>query len=235
MGLREGRSSRDFLDIRPFSMLHRDIVSWRTFSLLLFALVALFSYTPNALAVEGLPFSMEAFGTLGLAKSNSDDAYFRNSYIQAKGVDDSWSPDIDSNLGIQVSLEPSEKFSATIQGLLEMDVNGKFEPNLEWCYLAYHPNENLTIRVGRIKFPTFMASDYSNVDFAYLPLRLPHDVYSLVPFSGVDGIDMIYETNIGSYHLQAQVLAAKRKFDIYNDPLGKDHYTLIMLWDCAFL
>ena len=118
MGLREGRSSRDFLDIRPFSMLHRDIVSWRL-SLLLFALVALFSYTPNALAVEGLPFSMEAFGTLGLAKSNSDDAYFRNSYIQAKGVDDSWSHNIDSNLGIQVSLEPSEKFSATIQSLLD--------------------------------------------------------------------------------------------------------------------
>ena len=225
MGLRAGRSSLDFLNIRPFSTLHRDILSWRL-SVLLLALVALFSYAPNALAIEGLPISVEAFGTLGLAKSNSDDAYFRNSYIQAKGVDDSWSHNIDSNLGIQVSLEPSEKFSATIQSLLEMDADGNFEPNLEWCYLAYKPNENLSIRVGRTKFPTFMASDYSSVGFAYLPLRLPQDVYSLVPFSGVDGIDIIYETNIGSYYLQAQGLAAKRNFDIYNDARGKTHYEL---------
>jgi len=81
--------------------------------------------------------------------------------------------------------------------------------------------------VGRTVFPTFIASDYSNVSFTYLPVRMPQDVYSLVPFQGVDGIDFIYDTNIGETYLQFQGLIAQRDFKIFIDEgIGEAAYEL---------
>lgn len=197
-----------------------------SFKLLLISLIVLLTFNLTAFADDKFPINTSIFGTLGISKSNYDDAYFRSKITLPKGVDGSWSYNNDSNIGIQISYEPSDKFSATIQVLSELNVNDNYNPSVEWGYLSYSPNESLKIRLGRTKFPTFMASDYSDVGFAYLPVRMPHDIYSLVPFSGVDGIDLIYDTNIGKTYLQLEALAAKRDFDIYNEGLEKTSYEL---------
>ena len=88
------------------------------------------------------------------------------------------------------------------------------------------PSEYLKFRFGRTVFPTFSASDYSNVDFAFLPVRMPHDVYSLVPFPGIDGVDVIFSANIGKTYLQIQALSGQRDFSIYNNGVGNTPYEL---------
>jgi hypothetical protein len=196
------------------------------FKLLFISFLGLLSFTFNAFAIEDLLISASVFGTLGIAKSSDNDVEFRSRTTLPRGVDDSWSFENDSKLGVQVSFEPSDKFSATVQALTELNVDDDYKPSVEWAYLTYSPNENLKFRLGRTVFPTFMASDYVNVGFAYLPVRMPHDVYSLVPFSGIDGIDVIYDTNIGKTYLQIQALAAQRDFDIYNEGPEKTAYEL---------
>ncbi|GAA0859609.1 porin [Aliiglaciecola litoralis] len=181
----------------------------------------------HAVADEESPISTSVFGTLGVAKSNNNDFYFRSRTTLPEGIDNSWSFHNDSNLGIQLTYEPSEKFSATILALAQLNESDDYGPLIEWAYLTYSPNENLKIRVGRTVFPTFIASDYSSVSFTYLPVRLPQDVYSLIPFQGVDGIDFIYDTNIGETYLQFQGLIAQRDFEIFNDGgIGETDYEL---------
>ncbi len=194
--------------------------------LLFLSVAGLLTFSSKTFAIDGAPISASFFGTFGIAKSNSDDVYFRSRTTSPRGADDNWFFENDSKLGVQLSYDPSEKLSATIQVLTELNSDDNYQPAIEWAYFTYRPVESLRLRIGRTTFPTFMASDYLNVDFAYLPLRMPQDVYSLVPFPGIDGIDVIFDTQLGKTYLQLQAVAAQRDFTIYNDGLGSTSYEL---------
>ncbi|WP_189406813.1 hypothetical protein [Alteromonas halophila] len=151
---------------------------------------------------------------------------FRSRVALPTGAGENWSFENDSKIGTQLSYAPSDTFSATIQALAELNSDDTYSPSIEWAYLTYRPRENLKFRLGRTVFPTFTASDYSNVDFAFLPVRMPHDVYSLVPFPGLDGIDVIFNTDAGKTYLTIQALAGQRDFNIYNNGIERTAYEL---------
>lgn len=203
-------------------MVHRRMLT----KLMYFLGAGLLTFTCNTFAIESLPLEASFFGTLGLAKSSNDDILFRSRVALPRGAGDNWSFENDSKFGTQLSFEPSETFSATIQALAELNSDDTYTPSVEWAYFTYRPREYVKFRLGRTVFPTFTASDYSNVDFAFLPIRMPHDVYSLVPFPGLDGIDVIFNTNISRTYLQIQALAGQRDFSIYNNGVESTAYEL---------
>ena len=82
-------------------------------------LYCLFAHTAgaqtNGSGGEHPPFSLQGFGTLGLARSTTDQAEFVRDLSQPGGVSKKWSAKIDSAAGLQVNWHATEDMEAVAQ------------------------------------------------------------------------------------------------------------------------
>jgi len=160
-----------------------------------------------AAANEPPRFALSGFGTVGVARSDKDDYRFHSSSTQ-----DSVSPGqnfdatADTVLGLQGTGQLNDQFDLTVQAISRQAVGYNYTPHVTWAYLNYRASPALTFRVGRTTTPFFMFSDSLNVNYATPWLRPPVEVYSLNPFSDLDGIDMLYRIPVGAMDLEVQGL-----------------------------
>ena len=138
------------------------------------------------------------------------------------GFDDSFSFSEDSKAGIQFSSQVTDKLSATVQitGL----ANDGWVPEIEWAYVGYEFNENWKGRAGRFVAPYFMLSDFRKVGYAYPWIRPPAETYGQISIPAVDGVDVIYSNNIGSWDFEAQAYSASfaEELELLGQPADMD-------------
>ncbi|WP_317204197.1 hypothetical protein [Janthinobacterium sp.] len=151
----------------------------------------------------GGALSLGGFATLGVARSNSDDAQFVR-YNQARGVTTDAGTGTDSNLGLQGSYQFGPQWSATVQVLTRQYTKADYDGELSWAFLRYQPRADLSLRLGRVVLPSFMTSDYQNVGYANTMMRPPVEVYGLAALENVDGLDLTYRRSLGAYTATAQ-------------------------------
>jgi len=102
------------------------------------------------------------------------------------------------------------------------DTNGNvaYRVNAEWAYLRYVVSPSYQVRVGRFRLPAFLYSETEQVGYSYPYFQLPNEVYRLVPFNNVNGVDMIYRYTIGhtgwTFMLQPYYGANTSTFTIFN-------------------
>jgi hypothetical protein len=144
-------------------------------------------------------FSFSAFGTLGVVHSSNDRADFTDDIFQANGAGHSrpWSPDVDSRVGGQIMASFTPQLAAMLQIVSDQNYDGTFTPHVEWANVTYRFNTDLSVRFGRIVLPSFLFSDSRNVGYATPWVRLPVELYSLVPVASSDGIDVSYALHSG--------------------------------------
>ena len=149
-------------------------------------------------------WSFSGFGTVGYAKTNTDQAEFVTPG-QSAGADKDGSFNPDSKIGGQVNAKANNVFSGTVQAVSKYNGQGNWKPSVEWAFLKAQATPELALRAGRIGLPFYMVSDYLNVSYSNLWLRPPMDVYGQVSFSHFDGGDAIYQTSLGGTTLTGQV------------------------------
>jgi hypothetical protein len=147
--------------------------------------------------------SISGFGTLGVAKSDTDKAQFVR-YNQAEGVADKVKIGLDSNLGLQASYKINEDLSGTVQILTRKNTSPSFTTDLTWAFLKYKVNDEWNVRVGRVVIPAFMISDYQNVGYANTMMRPPVELYAQDPIESLDGADFNYQHAFGDTNFTAQ-------------------------------
>lgn len=104
-------------------------------------------------------------------------------------------------LGLQVSGRVSEKISATAQMIARSEDDYSFEA--EWAYLTWEATDSSRVRVGRLRTPFYMFSDYVDVGYSYAWIIAPQEVYYL-PFNNVNGIDYYITSAFGSFDTSFQ-------------------------------
>lgn len=129
-----------------------------------------------------------------------------------EGFDDSLSFDTDTVFGLQTSSQLSDNLSATGQ-IVSRGSDG-YEAEIEWAFLTYQMNDELQIRMGRLRAPFFSFSDFLEVGYAYPWIRPPVEVYGNVPFNGVAGIDAIYTQNLDTWDLTWQGYLGRFRDDV---------------------
>src|SRR5262252_8932165 len=112
-----------------------------------------------ALIVMALPslasavdFSYSGFSTVAYAKTDEDLAQVGYPG-QPDGIDSDGSFKADSKLGLQVSVNFNDMFSATVQGVAYADLTSKWEPRLDWAYVRFKPLPSLSARAGYMRAP----------------------------------------------------------------------------------
>jgi hypothetical protein len=177
------------------------------------AMLALPLALSNAFAQEAGDTSLvkiSGFGTAGLAWANTDQAQFGRSN-QASGAGKHARTGVDSNLGLQADVTINSWLSVTGQGLVRKDGEDDVGAEAAWAFAKAKLSDEVSVRVGRMGLPVFMISDYRNVGYANTFIRPPIEMYSQVPFNGIDGIDATWQHNFGGTNLTTQVAVGRSK------------------------
>ncbi|MBW3695961.1 sulfate ABC transporter permease [Vibrio sp. T187] len=109
---------------------------------------------------------------------------------------DEWCYDCDTTLGVQLDWMMGGNFRSSVQ-VVKSPKNTYSDPDLEWAYVAYQYADTTT-KIGRLRLPLFMVSEYYYVSEAYPWIRPPQDVYdSIFGLTYFDGISVDWNTWIG--------------------------------------
>lgn len=167
------------------------------------AIVAGAGFAAPAWAQSGMDFRVSGFGTVGWAKTDTDNVEF--AFLgQPTGAGSSGSFEPDSRLGLQFDATFNPTFSATLQLLSKYNGDGNQHPGVEWAFAKAKLGHGFNARVGRIGAPFFMVSDFREVGYANVYLRPPADVYNQVPLRSFDGVDLMYAGALGKIPFTAQ-------------------------------
>ena len=174
----------------------------------------------HAQEAQGPTVKISGFGTGALTWTNTNDAEFGRPN-QASGAKKSARTGVDSNLGLQADIGVNSWLSFTAQGLVRRDAEDDYGAELAWAFAKARIDDQFSVRVGRIGLPAFMISDYRNVGYANTFLRPPVEMYSQVPFNGLDGIDATYQQSFGDTSVTGQLAYGRTESPIAGGYTGK--------------
>ena len=144
-----------------------------------------------AMAATGLEgVSLSGFLTAGATYADKQLLPNSNAVSQDGSIENTPGFTSDSRLGVQISAKVNSDVSVTGQ-LLAKAREDNSNVKADWAFVTYRLNDPVSVRAGKIKFPTFLISDYYEVGYAYPWIRPPQEVYSLNPISTLNGVDVL--------------------------------------------
>lgn len=145
-------------------------------------------------------YTFSGFGTVGFVHSSENQADYTNSpwyKPSGAGFSRSWSPDVDSRVGLQLDAKLTPQVSAVVQVISQQRYDSTYIPTLEWANVKYQVAPDASVRLGRSVMSTFLYSDYRNVGYAVPWVRPPLAVYNMMPVNYNDGVDASYRLHYG--------------------------------------
>lgn len=149
----------------------------------------------TANAVENINFN--GFLTVGATQTDADVPFYTGNMTDDIGFEQ------DSRVGLQISAEINPQISVTAQ-LLGRAREEDYDAFFDWGFVSYAINETFTVRGGKLKFPTFLISDYFEVGYAYPWIRPPQEVYYSNPLTAISGIDLLWRMRLGASDILIQ-------------------------------
>jgi len=173
------------------------------------ALLAGLGAVPSNAAENEITTAISGYGTVAATVTDDSDTQYISSLQQFKGA--TKQPDIggESRLGLQGVITFGSQFSVTAQALAKRRGNTDFDIGTEWLFGQYTPIPGLDLRLGRVAMPTFLVSDTRNVGYAATWLRAPNEVYTVMPFTTLDGGQAIWRSTVGGVALTSQLSYGK--------------------------
>lgn len=149
-------------------------------------------------ADDAVKTTFSGFGTIVGTASSNKDFEFKNTVFQTKGITESDGLDfgLDSRIGLQGRVEFDPTMSVTGQVIAQRNTDKDLDPQIEWLYGQWSGLPGLDIRLGRVVLPAFMISDSRFVTYAMPGVRAPVLVYSMFPFSFIDGAQATYRKRL---------------------------------------
>lgn len=133
---------------------------------------------------DNLTFS--GFGSTSVAKATSESPLFVN-----REITDETCFDCDTTLGLQLDYTLTDEINASVQ-VVKRPQDEWSEPELEWLYLSYS-TDSIEAKIGRLRLPLFLTSEYYYVSQAYVWARPPQEVYgSILGITSFDGVSLAW-------------------------------------------
>jgi hypothetical protein len=151
-------------------------------------------------------FSFSGFGTLGLVETDTNQGQFIRDN-EFSGATTHASFNVDSDLGLQGTVQPTTWLSGTVQLLSKERTDNNISTEVEWAYVKVEPVEGLTFLGGRMDLPMFLVSDFRDVNYANTWVRPPNEVYGQAFLNRLEGGEARYRLPIKTTTLTVTVLA----------------------------
>ena len=159
---------------------------------------------------EASSFTLRGFGTLGVARSSSDDAEFVRDLSQTKGIrDGKWSGRIDTILGVQANWQATREVELVGQVVSRAHYDTSRDPEVMWAFAKWDPDPRVSLRAGRIGADFMMLADSRLVGYSYLTVRPSADFFGPLFFSHFDGADGSLTLPLGDGLLRGKLFMGK--------------------------
>lgn len=159
--------------------------------------------------------SLRGFGTFGFAHTNTNQAEFRPTVFPSQGADNHGLDfGVDSKLGLQANARLNEQFSGAVQVLVQRGKENEDLPRVSMAFAQWQPTSALAVRVGRLRWGAFFATESLAIGYSNPWVRVPVDVYAQVPMYTIDGIDASYQLNFGDTSLTVQPMFGTTNFQL---------------------
>ena len=150
---------------------------------------------------------INGFASFGLSLSDEE--------IEYNGVNDEVNFNRFSKVGVQMSFNIDANNSVVTQ-LVSRGEN-EWNTEAEWAYFKHNFGSGFSSKIGRIRLPAFMLSEFLDVGYAVPWAKMPNETYnSLTPFSNMDGVDLTYNTDIGDLSATFQIAYGRSKDSQYD-------------------
>jgi hypothetical protein len=161
----------------------------------------------SAQAADGPRWTFGGFGTVGAVHSSMKDADYAATPLSpgSAGYSRDWAFDVDSRLGAQLAVQLDKRWSGVVQIVSDRTMVDGFRPHVEWANIKYQATPDLSLRIGRIAAPMFLAADYRKASFALPWVRPPVELYSTMPITNSDGVDATYRWRTGTARHSTQL------------------------------
>ncbi|HEC75212.1 MAG TPA: hypothetical protein ENI26_12705 [Methylophaga aminisulfidivorans] len=189
------------------------VINRLQFVIYLFA--TLWSLTANAFETGSDKLRINGYGTLGLAHTDSKDAYYRLGLDQ-EGYRDGYDLKMLSNLGLQINYFFSDTLEFNTQLLLKDVPDYSANRAFKTAFLKYQPNSQFDISLGRMTNDAYLLSDYKDVGFARLWAHVPVEFYGPVSTDGYDGIRLQYHQPFNDGVFSTSVWGGTTKYPLYS-------------------
>lgn len=150
---------------------------------------------------------LSGFGTLGVARTDTDSAEFIRDHTQPRGVSSTFNIKTDSTFGIQGNFRATDSLEFGAQAVSRYAAYGNFRPEITWAFAKYSLTPGLVLRGGRLGTEFYMQGDSRNIGYSWLTVRPPVDFFGLLAFNAINGLDLTSETSLGDGILKAKVFA----------------------------
>jgi len=120
-----------------------------------------------------------------------------------------------SSIGSDVSVKLDNQFSVAAEFMATGEVapTTNFGNFVQWAYATWTPMKDLSVKLGRQRYPIWTASEFVNVH-AQLPYRnIPQIVYKMAPFSTFDGASVGYGFDLGFAKMNVSVFGGNPVLD----------------------
>ncbi|OYY92478.1 MAG: hypothetical protein B7Y41_15855 [Hydrogenophilales bacterium 28-61-23] len=190
-------------------------------SILALAIASALTATASSATDLGHGLTLKGFGTVGVVHSDTTDAdYVANSYFQpvGAGATDRTSFNVDTKAGLQMDWKATDRLSFTAQLISKKRPSDDWVPQLEWGFAKFQATPEMDVRVGRIRPPIYLLSDYLDVSYANPWVRPPIEFYATAPLPRMEGIDLLWRPSTGDVSWLIQPYYGKSKL-AYNQGL----------------
>ncbi len=160
-------------------------------------------------AADDSPLELRGFGTLGLARSSSNQADYLRDLSQPDGSRGQWSSNLDSLLGFQANYRLSRRVETVVQIDSRYRYDGSYRPELSWAYAKFDPTPDLSVRVGRLGTEFYLLADSRLVGYSYLTVRPSVDYFDDLPFYNIDGFDVQATHPLGDGLVKGKLFAGR--------------------------
>lgn len=145
-----------------------------------------------SLPILAADWAVSGYGSLGYSYENEENLGYLRNLAQPDDYERNGSFLPDSNIGVQFDVQLNPEWSVTTQWVLEDRVEQSFNDVTELAFVRYLPDEHWDLRLGRLGLNAYMASDSRRIDYAYLWVRPPQELYGSIFYDSIDGVDVTY-------------------------------------------
>lgn len=163
----------------------------------------------NAQAFDQNRWQVRGFGTVGIARSESNHLAFQNDLKQTASISDSWTAKLDTVVGAQLRGELTSSTDLVVQVVVKERRENNLDNLFRFAYLDIELTPNLGLRLGRNQHDIHFVSDTRDVSYSYLWVRPVSEYYDEHFVDYYDGVDLSYQFQTDSGVLTTRVMGGK--------------------------
>jgi len=156
----------------------------------LFSIVVIFTSTAALCETK-----ISGFASMFAGIASKGDQFLAD-YPNTGLYDDDISFAPDSSFGVQLKTRSSDKLEFIIQ-LISHGAH-EFQNEIDWAYINYNIDSELSLQMGRKRLPLYFYSDFYDLGFAYYWVRPPSDNYTW-QITNYNGLSLVYEPELGHW------------------------------------